>query len=83
VESDRIAAALAPFLPAGRLGEPLSRKALWVAASTPGVSAVLVGMRAADYVRDALAVLRWPPLDDVRPIYDALDPGAGRREQRG
>jgi aryl-alcohol dehydrogenase-like predicted oxidoreductase len=68
-ESDRLAAALAPHLPPARHGEPLSRKALWVLLSTPGVSAVLLGMRHPDYVADALEVLAWPPLSDVRAIY--------------
>ena len=36
---------------------------------TPGVTAVLVGMRKAEYVRDALGVLAWPPLGDVLPLY--------------
>ena len=55
---------LDPLLPPERRGETLSRKALWVVASTPGVSSVLVGMRTPAYVDDALAVLAWPPLPD-------------------
>jgi aryl-alcohol dehydrogenase-like predicted oxidoreductase len=54
--------ALEPSLPAERRAEPMSRLALWVLASTPGVSSVLVGMRRERYVDDALPVLAWPPL---------------------
>ena len=67
-----IAAAIDPALPAARRGEPLSRKALWTVASTPGVSCVLVGMRRPEYVRDALGVLAWPPLPDPQAVYRSL-----------
>ena len=70
--TERVSAALAPLLPADRLAEPLSRKALWVVASTPGVSTVLVGMREPRYVRDARAVLAWPPLGDPLAAYRAI-----------
>ena len=70
--SNQVAAALNPHLPQARRGESLSRKALWVLASTPGVSTVLVGMRHPDYVEDAMAVLAWPPLAEVRPIFEAV-----------
>jgi aryl-alcohol dehydrogenase-like predicted oxidoreductase len=55
--------ALEPALPAERRAEPLSRLALWVLASTPGVGSVLVGMRRDKYVDDALPMLAWPPLE--------------------
>jgi aryl-alcohol dehydrogenase-like predicted oxidoreductase len=71
-ESRAVSAALDPLLPAERRGAPLSQKALWVLASTPGVSTVLVGMRRPAYVEDATAVLAWPPLPGVRPVYEAL-----------
>src|SRR5205085_773200 len=58
--------------PAERRGESLSRKALWVVASTPGISSVLVGMRDPEYVRDATAVLSWPPLADPAAVYRAF-----------
>lgn len=64
--------ALDPRLPVERRGEPLQRKALWALASTPGVSCVLLGMRRPAYVDDAVAVLGWPPLDEVEPLYRAL-----------
>jgi aryl-alcohol dehydrogenase-like predicted oxidoreductase len=70
-QSAAVARAVDPALPAERRGEPLSRKALWVLASTPGVSAVLVGMRRPAYVDDATAILAWPPVPDVRPVYEA------------
>jgi hypothetical protein len=70
--SRAVAAAVDPHLPAERRGETLSRKALWVLASTPGVSSVLVGMRRGAYVDDALGILRWPPLLAPRPAYVAV-----------
>lgn len=68
----RIAASIDPGLPAGRRGEPLSRKALWTLTSTPGVSAVLVGMRRPAYVRNVLPVLGWAPIADPVRIYERL-----------
>jgi aryl-alcohol dehydrogenase-like predicted oxidoreductase len=70
--SERVAAAINPHLPLARTGETLSRKALWVLASTPGVTCVLLGMRQPAYVTDGMAILGWPPLPDVRPIYEAI-----------
>jgi hypothetical protein len=67
-----VAAALDVHLPEQRRAETLSRKALWVAASTPGVTSVLVGMRRPEYVDDALAVLHWPPLADTAAAYQSL-----------
>ena len=67
-----LAATLDPLLPAERRPESLSRKALWVVASTPGVSCVLSGMRTPGYVDDALAVLSWPPLADPFAVYEAV-----------
>jgi hypothetical protein len=69
---DAVSAALDPLLPPERRAEPLSRKALWVAASTRGVSSVLIGMRKPEYVDDALGILGWPPLPDPRHVYEAL-----------
>jgi aryl-alcohol dehydrogenase-like predicted oxidoreductase len=69
---DAVAAAVNPHLPMARQGEGLSRKALWILASTPGVSTVLLGMRHPAYVEDAMGILRWPPHPDVRPIYEAM-----------
>jgi uncharacterized protein YyaL (SSP411 family)/aryl-alcohol dehydrogenase-like predicted oxidoreductase len=70
--SRTVSAALDTLLPPGRRAETLSRKALWVAGSTGGVSSVLVGMRAPAYVDDALAILAWPPLPDAARVYVAM-----------
>ena len=67
-----ISKTLESFLPMARLGESLSRKALWVLASTPGVTCVLNGMRTPAYVADSMGILSWSPLPDVRPIYEAV-----------
>jgi hypothetical protein len=67
-----VSASLDPLLPSERRRETLSRKALWVAASTPGVSCVLVGMRATAYVDDALGILSWPRLPDTGRVYRAM-----------
>ena len=68
----RLAGVIDPLLPPERRKETLSRKALWVVASTPGVSSVLAGLRDPEYVRDALAVLSWPPLADPAAVYRAV-----------
>jgi hypothetical protein len=36
------------------------------------VTCVLNGMRVPRYVDDALAVLRWEPLDDAMPVYERM-----------
>ncbi len=77
--STAISAAIDPLLPAERRGESLSRKALSVLASTPGVSCVLNGMRKPGYVDDTLGILPWLPLPDVIAMYQAIqDLGATR-----
>jgi uncharacterized protein len=70
-ETEAVTAVMDPYLPAERRGESLSRKALWVLASTPGVSVALVGMRRPAYVADALGMLAWPLLTPVEPLYEA------------
>jgi len=67
-----ISAALDPLLPEARHKESLSRKALWVLASTMGVTSVLNGMRSRDYVEDSLAILKWESISSVRPLYEAV-----------
>jgi len=67
-----VSASLDPLLPEARRKESLSRKALWVLASTPGVTSVLNGMRTRDYVEDSLAILRWEPAPIVGPLYEAV-----------
>src|SRR6185436_1106389 len=59
-----VSAAIDPLLPEARRGATLSQKAIAVLASTPGMSAVLVGMRREAYVDDALPVGGWPSLPD-------------------
>jgi aryl-alcohol dehydrogenase-like predicted oxidoreductase len=71
-QSRRITAAIDPLLPPERRGAALSRKAIWTLASTPGVSAVLVGMRRPAYVEDATGILGWPPLAEPHPVYEAF-----------
>jgi aryl-alcohol dehydrogenase-like predicted oxidoreductase len=71
-QSRAVAGVVDPLLPPERRGASLSQKALWVLASTPGVSTVLVGMRRPAYVEDALGILGWPPLAAPRPVYEAL-----------
>jgi hypothetical protein len=61
--------ALAPRLPEPRRTETLSRQAIWLLTSTPGVSCVLVGMRQQRYVEDATAVLDW---EDCPTAADVL-----------
>ncbi|UCF21633.1 MAG: DUF255 domain-containing protein [Gemmatimonadota bacterium] len=63
--------ALDPLLPRAQGAESLSRIALWVVASTPGVTCVLNGMRSEAYVKDSIGVLGWPKLEGVQPIYRA------------
>ncbi|MGD2217751.1 MAG: aldo/keto reductase, partial [Gemmatimonadales bacterium] len=65
-------AAIDPLLPEDRRSASLSRKALWTVASTPGVTAVLNGMRSVDYVDDSLAVLDWPALDSAASVYHVV-----------
>ncbi|HET8647787.1 MAG TPA: hypothetical protein VFO85_19975, partial [Vicinamibacteria bacterium] len=67
-----IGGVLAAVLPPERVGESLSRKAVWVAASAPGVTSVLVGMRQPEYVDDALAVLEWEPLADAGRAFEVI-----------
>ena len=63
------------LLPENRRTQPLSRKALWVLASTPGVTSVLNGARTPAYVEDSTTILHWEPLSDVMPVYRAMMPG--------
>ncbi len=62
-------AGIDPLLPEERRSESLSRKALWTLVSTPGVTAVLNGMRSVDYVEDSLGVLGWPALESPLQVY--------------
>ena len=67
-----VSATLDPLLPEARRKESLSRKALWVLASTPGVTCVLNGMRSPDYAGDSLAVMGWEPLTGVKQVFEGI-----------
>lgn len=69
---EAIRAAIQPHLPLELWGESLSRIALDVVASTPGVSCVLCGMRHPAYVEDAAGVMALPPVPDVAAVVRAL-----------
>ncbi|MGD8868551.1 MAG: aldo/keto reductase [Gemmatimonadales bacterium] len=68
--------AIDPLIPAERRSESLSRKALWTAASTPGITSVLNGMRSVAYVEDSSPVAGWEPLDSVDEVYAAASTAA-------
>ncbi|MEE8240423.1 MAG: hypothetical protein V3R16_04075, partial [Nitrospirales bacterium] len=69
-----IAAHLDPLLPETRRNQSLSRKALWVLASTAGVACVLNGARTPAYVEDSGEILTWEPLSDTRRVYHVMQP---------
>ncbi len=69
--STALAAAVDPLLPEERRHEGLSRKALWILKSTPGVTSVLNGMRTPDYVDDSVAVLGWSELENASAFFEA------------
>jgi uncharacterized protein len=64
--------ALAPFLEPALRAEPLSRQALLVLRSVPGVTSVLLGARQPSYVEDALAALALPKLSDPSAALAAV-----------
>jgi aryl-alcohol dehydrogenase-like predicted oxidoreductase len=68
-----VSAILDPLLPESRRKESLSRKALWILTSTPGVTCVLNGMRSPAYVDDSLAIMGWEPLTGVMRAFNALE----------
>jgi uncharacterized protein YyaL (SSP411 family)/aryl-alcohol dehydrogenase-like predicted oxidoreductase len=72
VRTQQIAACIDPLLPESKRMESLSRKALWVIASTPGVTCVLNGMRTGQYVEDSTAILGWNQLSDPEAVYKAI-----------
>ncbi|HET8720989.1 MAG TPA: aldo/keto reductase [Nitrospira sp.] len=69
----RVAAVIDPLLPESKRRESLSRKALWILGSTPGVTSVLNGMRTVRYVKDSTALLGWEPSPDAAALYRAMD----------
>jgi uncharacterized protein YyaL (SSP411 family)/aryl-alcohol dehydrogenase-like predicted oxidoreductase len=64
--------AIDPLLPEERRGESLSRKALWILISTPGVTSVLNGMRRVEQVDDSVGVLGWSALQSVQELFEAV-----------
>ncbi len=70
VQTERVARTIDPFLPTSHRTASLSQKMLWLLTSTPGVTCVLNGMRTSKYVEDSLAILKWTPIPDTRPIYE-------------
>jgi hypothetical protein len=70
-QTERVARTIDPLLPASHRTASLSQKMLWLLTSTPGVTCVLNGMRTPKYVEDSLAILRWEPIRDTQPIYEA------------
>jgi len=61
-----------PLLPEAQRAEHFSRKALWILASTPGVTSVLNGMRKTHYVEDSMAFMSWESVADPRKIFETL-----------
>ena len=68
-----VSAILDPLLPESRRKESLSRKALWILTSTPGVTCVLNGMRTPTYADDSLGIMGWEPLTEVLRVFNALE----------
>lgn len=68
----KVAASIDSLLPESHRKESFSRKALWVLASTPGVTCVLNGMRTGRYVDDSIAVLGWEPLKEPGAVYEQV-----------
>ncbi|MFN3680451.1 MAG: aldo/keto reductase [Nitrospira sp.] len=60
------------LIPEAHRHETLSRKALWIVASTPGVTCVLNGMRTPAYVDDSLAILGWERFSKSQTVYEHL-----------
>ena len=68
----KVAASIDSLLPESHRKESFSRKALWVLASTPGVTCVLNGMRTGRYVDDSIAVLGWELLKEPGAVYEQV-----------
>ncbi|MCP9452474.1 MAG: DUF255 domain-containing protein [Nitrospira sp.] len=68
----RIHRTIDPLIPESHRHETLSRKALWIVASTPGVTCVLNGMRTPAYVDDSLAILGWERFSKSQTVYEQL-----------
>ncbi|GKS58491.1 hypothetical protein YTPLAS18_20180 [Nitrospira sp.] len=68
-----IHAALDPLIPEHHRAASLSQLALWVVASTPGVTCVLNGMRSPAYVQDSMTILHWSLLPHPVSVYEKLE----------
>ncbi|HZS11788.1 MAG TPA: hypothetical protein VFA38_06035, partial [Nitrospirales bacterium] len=69
---ETVVQAIDPLLPDAQRAAPLSQKALWILASTPGVTSVLNGMRTPAYVDDSLSMLSQPPHSNPGAVYAAV-----------
>ena len=69
--SDSVRELFEPFIPEEHRDATTSKLALWVYASTPGITAVLVGMRQTEYVADVMPIQAWPRIPEVDSIYRA------------
>ena len=58
--------------PALKSSASLSRKALRILRSIPGVDCILLGMRKKDYVNDAMETLKEPPIQDAVSILSSV-----------
>ncbi|HEU5406769.1 MAG TPA: aldo/keto reductase, partial [Nitrospira sp.] len=76
-QTEQVARTIDPLLPTAHRAASLSQKMLWLLTSTPGVTCVLNGMRVPKYVEDSSAILKWEPITDTRPIYEAAMTLAG------
>jgi hypothetical protein len=70
--SETIHGVISPLLPKDKRNESLSKLAAWIIASTPGVTAVLVGMRRLEWVEDLLPILAWDALPEPVSVLEAL-----------
>jgi uncharacterized protein len=69
--SDSVRELFEEFVPEDHKQSTTSQLAAWVTCSTPGVTSVLVGMRAIEYVDDICETLKWPVFKDVDKVYTA------------
>jgi uncharacterized protein YyaL (SSP411 family)/aryl-alcohol dehydrogenase-like predicted oxidoreductase len=77
VRTGKVAEAIDPLLPTPQRMASMSQKALWVLASTPGVTCVLNGMKSIRYVDDSTAVLGWKRLNNPEAVYQAIMKSSG------
>ena len=73
-QSESLHHTLNPWLPRERHKASLSQKALWILASTPGVTCILIGARKAAYVEDAGIIQSWPSFQTAHKVLASLTP---------